>query len=109
MTQFRCCGARSVRRSRCGCREVDWLGQQRLGSILQRLPFSIRIAMGADHDDWHIQSHSLGLGKKFKAGHPGMLMSDRIRINETPSASPMLQCRWSRLRKLHHKSASPKV
>ena len=36
--------------------KVDWFGQQRLSTVLQSLPLRLRIAIGGDHDDWHIWS-----------------------------------------------------
>jgi hypothetical protein len=34
---------------------VDWLGQQRLGAILQRLALGLRITISGDHDDRNIR------------------------------------------------------
>ena len=36
--------------------EVDWFGQQRLGTVLQSLAFGLRVAIGGDHDDRDVGS-----------------------------------------------------
>jgi hypothetical protein len=42
--------------------EVDWLGQQRLGAVLQRLALGVGVAIGRDHDDRNIRPQRLGFG-----------------------------------------------
>jgi hypothetical protein len=41
--------------------EVDRLGQQCLGTVLQRLTLCLRIAIGGNHDDRHVRPRRLRL------------------------------------------------
>ena len=49
--------------------KVDWLGQQRLGAVLQCIALRLHIAIGGYHDDGDVRSQSLGLGQEFKTAH----------------------------------------
>src|SRR5262245_12670475 len=66
--------------------EIDGLGEKRFSAALQCLALGLRIAIGGDHNDRYIGS-SLALGKSSSPVIPGILMSDRIRISDTPAAS----------------------
>ena len=39
--------------------EVDRLGQQRLGAVLERLALGLGVAIGGDHDDRHVRARGL--------------------------------------------------
>jgi len=47
----------------------DRLGQKRLSSMLKHPMFSVRIAIGSEHDDRNIRPNRLCLGKQFKSAH----------------------------------------
>ena len=49
--------------------EVDRLGQQRLGAVLQRLALGLGIAIGGDHDDRHIRARRLRLRQQLQPAH----------------------------------------
>jgi len=40
--------------------EIDWLGEKRIGTVLQGLLLCIRIPIGGNHDDRYIGSKGLG-------------------------------------------------
>jgi hypothetical protein len=61
------------------------VGQKRLNAILQRLAFRLCVAIGGDHDDRNARSQCLGLGNSSRPLIPGMLMSERIKMNDTLS------------------------
>ena len=48
-------------------REVDRLGQQRLGAALQRLALGLGVAIGGDHDDGHVGPRGLRLRAAARA------------------------------------------
>ena len=56
------CGARnSAVNFAAQCGEIDRLGQQRLGAVLERIALGLGIAISGDHDDRHIRPHGFRL------------------------------------------------
>ncbi len=67
--------------------KIDGLCQERLGSAFQGFSLGIRVAVGGDHNDGTSGRAALAFGKSSRPVIPGMLMSERIRINDAPAAS----------------------
>ena len=90
--------------------KVDWLDQQRLGAVLQRLALRLLVAIGGDHDDGDVRSQCFGLGQEFKAAHPRHIDVGQNQ-NERPVASigDALKSHVSRLNKFHCEAASAEV
>src|SRR5215469_3938882 len=42
-------------------RKVDWLGQERFSTALQRPALSVGVAVRSDHDNRHVRPQSFGL------------------------------------------------
>jgi hypothetical protein len=45
--------------------EIDWLGEKRLGTAVQRPSFCLLIAIGGDHDQLHTQANGRGCTLRF--------------------------------------------
>ena len=52
------------------CAKVDGFGEKRFGAALQCRALGVGVSISGDHDDRHVGSGRLGLGQKFKPGHP---------------------------------------
>jgi|tagenome__1003787_1003787.scaffolds.fasta_scaffold20965165_6 hypothetical protein len=64
-------------------KKIDRLGQECLGDPFQGFPPHTVVAIGRDHDHWDVRPCRC-LRQQFKTIIPGMLMSERIRINDAP-------------------------
>src|SRR5579863_3877107 len=85
-------------------RELERLGQKRLGATLDRLAARFRIAIGRDHDDRNVGPQRPDLWQHLKPAHARHVDvgQDENQRGITHLACP-LKCRRSRLRELHLK------
>ena len=89
--------------------EINGFCKKRLGTTFQGLALGLGVPIGGDHNNRDIGTGGFCLGKHSRPVIPGMLMSDRVRMIETPFAPQCVEVRHRGLGKFHCETTRSKI